>query len=206
MSDLLSSSSDAILAQRGPYALFDAWFAEAGAAEPNDANAMSLATATPAGRPSVRIVLMKGYDAQGFTFYTNFESRKGLELLENPQAMINFHWKSLKRQVRAEGTISVVGDDEADAYFESRPRDSRVGAWASAQSRPLDSRATLEQAVVQAAARFEGGPVPRPPHWSGFRLTPSVIEFWQDRPFRLHDRVVFTTLGGDAWKVHRLYP
>ena len=206
MSDLLSSSSDAILAQRGPYALFDAWFAEAEAAEPNDANAMSLATTTAAGHPSVRIVLMKGCDSRGFAFYTNFESRKGLELLENPQAAVNFHWKSLKRQVRAEGSISVVGDAEADTYFASRPRDSQIGAWASAQSRPLDARATFDRAVAEVAARFEGGPVPRPPHWSGFRLTPSVMEFWQDRAFRLHDRVVFTAVGGDVWKVHRLYP
>ncbi|RJF94875.1 pyridoxamine 5'-phosphate oxidase [Oleomonas cavernae] len=205
MSDLLSSSSDAILAQRGPYALFAAWFAEAEAAEPNDANAMSVATTT-AGRPSVRILLMKGYDSRGFVFYTNFESRKGLELLENPYAAIDFHWKSLKRQVRAEGVISVVSDAEADAYFASRPRDSQIGAWASAQSRPLDARATFDQAVAEVSARFEGGPVPRPPHWSGFRLTPSVMEFWQDRAFRLHDRVVFTPAGGDVWKVHRLYP
>lgn len=205
MSDFLSSLDDAALVRVGPYDLFQTWFAEAQASEPNDANAMSLATATPEGRASVRIVLMKGYDARGFAFYTNFTSRKGREILANPHAAVNFHWKSLKRQVRAEGTVSVVSDAEADAYFASRPRDSQIGAWASEQSQPLDSRATFERAVAEVTARYDGGPVPRPPHWSGFRLTPSVIEFWQDRPFRLHDRVVFTAAGGD-WKVHRLYP
>lgn len=206
MSDLLSSRSEAELAADGPYALFAAWFDEARATEPADPNAMSLATATADGKPSVRIVLMKGYDERGFAFYTNFESRKGLEMLENPHAAIDFHWKGLKRQVRAEGTISVVTDAEADAYFASRPRDSQIGAWASSQSRPLDSRATFERQVAETTARFDGGGVPRPANWSGFRLTPSIIEFWQDRPFRLHDRVVFAVDADGAWKVHRLYP
>ncbi len=206
MSDLLSSLDDAALAARGPYDLFAVWFAEAEATEVNDPNAMALATVDADGQPSVRVVLMKDYDAQGFVFYTNFESDKGRALLGQPRAGLNFHWKGLRRQVRVNGTVAPVSAEEADAYFASRPRDSQVGAWSSDQSRPLDSRATLEAAIARNAARFAGAEVPRPPHWSGFRVTPTRIEFWQDRPFRLHDRVVFEPAPAGGWAVHRLFP
>ena len=188
-----------------PYDLFDAWFAEAKASEPADPNAMALATTTPDGFPSVRIVLLKGLDRQGFVFYTNIESRKGEELKANPRAALCFHWKSLKRQVRIEGSIAVATDAEADAYFAGRPRDSRIGAWASEQSRPLDARATFEARIRQFDAKYPGEIVPRPPFWGGFRLMPTKIEFWQDRPFRLHDRLVFTP-EGTGWAIERLYP
>lgn len=188
-----------------PYDLFDAWFADAKASEPADPNAMALATTTPDGFPSVRIVLLKGLDRQGFVFYTNAESRKGVELKANPRAALCFHWKSLKRQVRIEGSIAQATDAEADAYFAGRPRDSRIGAWASEQSRPLDARATFEARIRQFDAKYPGEIVPRPPFWVGFRLTPTKIEFWQDRPFRLHDRLVFTP-EGTGWAIERLYP
>lgn len=188
-----------------PLALFDAWFAEAKASEPNDPDAMALATATDEGRPSVRIVLLKGFGPDGFTFYTNAESRKGEELAGNPQAALLFHWKSLRRQVRIEGSVEEVSGAEADAYFATRTRDSQLGAHASLQSRPLDRRATFEARYEEARARFQGRDVPRPERWTGYRLTPDSIEFWSDRPHRLHERRLFVR-GGDSWTEGLLYP
>jgi pyridoxamine 5'-phosphate oxidase len=188
-----------------PNLLFDAWFAEAEASEPNDPNAVALATATPDGRPSVRMVLLKGHDRRGFVIYTNLDSRKGEELATNPQAALLFHWKSLRRQVRIEGPVETVSAAEADAYFASRSRDSRLGAWASDQSRPLDRRATFEARVEEMRVRFDGRDVPRPPRWSGFRVLPERIEFWQDRAFRLHERRLFVR-SGEGWLESLLYP
>ncbi len=195
-----------------PFMLFEAWFKDASANEPNDPNAMALATVDASGLPNVRMVLMQRLDGpgrmdRGFVFYTNLESAKGRELAGNPKAAVVFHWKSLRRQVRVRGTIDAVAPDEADAYFDSRPRGSRIGAWASAQSRPLEGRFALEKAVAVVAAKHPVGHIPRPPHWSGFRLVPLEIEFWHDRPFRLHDRVVFRRGGTDQrWEKTRLYP
>jgi pyridoxamine 5'-phosphate oxidase len=188
-----------------PFELFALWFEEAKVTEPNDANAMALATATASGAPSVRIVLLKGVDAHGFTFYTNTASRKGRELAANPLAALCFHWKSLRRQIRIEGAMAPVAAEDADRYFRSRPRDSRIGAWASDQSRPLDARATLEARIAAFETQFPDEDVPRPPHWSGYRLTPERFEFWHDRPFRLHDRIVFSASEG-GWTRSRLYP
>ena len=188
-----------------PFALFDAWFAEAKAAEPNDAEAMALATASADGRPSLRMVLMKGHGPDGVDFYTNFDSRKGDDLAANPQAALLFHWKSLRRQVRFEGQVEPLPDAAADAYFATRSRDSQLGAWASDQSRPLASRAEFEARYEDVKQRFEGQDVPRPPHWGGFRMTPATIEFWQDRPHRLHERRLFTQPAGD-WAESLLYP
>ena len=188
-----------------PFALFDAWFAEAKAAEPNDAEAMALATASADGRPSLRMVLMKGHGPDGVDFYTNFDSRKGDELAANPQAALLFHWKSLRRQVRFEGQVEPLPDAAADAYFATRSRDSQLGAWASDQSRPLASRAEFEARYEDVMQRFEGQDVPRPPHWGGFRMIPATIEFWQDRPHRLHERRLFTRPAGD-WAESLLYP
>lgn len=188
-----------------PWALLDAWMREAAATEPNDPDAMALATVDPDGLPNVRMVLLKSASERGFVFYTNTESAKGRELAANPKAALVLHWKSLRRQVRARGGVARVDEVEADAYFRSRPRDSRIGAWASQQSRPLESRFAFEKAIAANAARFALGDVPRPPYWSGFRIEPVSIEFWQDRPFRLHDRVLFTR-NPEGWTKTRLYP
>jgi len=188
-----------------PIARFEAWLADATASEPNDPNAMALATADASGRPAVRMVLLKAVDPRGFVFYTNLESRKGEDLAANAQAALCFHWKSLKRQVRVEGPVEPVTREEADSYFASRARASQIGAWASRQSRPLDGRFELERRIAEATARFGLGSVPRPPHWSGFRVLPRRIEFWQDRAFRLHDRQVFLW-GESGWTQLSLFP
>ena len=188
-----------------PHALFEEWLAEAQLSEPNDANAMALATADAEGRPSVRMVLQKAHDARGFVFYTNLDSRKGYELAANPNAALLFHWKSLRRQVRIEGPVSAVGEAEADAYFATRSRDSQLGAWASDQSRPLEARHIFEGRYEEMRQRFDGQDVPRPPRWSGFRVEPARIEFWNDRAHRLHERRLFTR-SGDGWTEGLLYP
>lgn len=188
-----------------PFTLFDAWFAEARASELNDSNAMALATADADGRPAVRMVLLKGHGPDGFVFYTNRESRKAADLKANMQAALLFHWKSLRRQVRIEGTVTLVTDAESDAYFASRSRDSQLGAWASEQSRPLAARSIFEGRFEAMKFRFEGGDVPRPPHWGGYRVVPNRIEFWQDRAHRLHERRLFTR-DGATWNEGLLYP
>lgn len=188
-----------------PFSLFDEWFVEAKAREINDPNAMALATVDTQGLPNIRMVLLKGIDHQGFVFYTNEESAKGRELAASGKAALLFHWKSLRRQVRIRGTVAEVSAAEADAYFASRPRDSRIGAWASQQSRPLESRFALEKAVAFYAAKYPIGDVPRPPYWKGYRITPHAFEFWADRPFRLHERLAFTR-EPDSWRKERLYP
>ncbi|MGG7519490.1 pyridoxamine 5'-phosphate oxidase [Allorhizobium undicola] len=190
-----------------PFGLFAAWLEDATKSEPNDPNAVAVASVDETGMPNVRMVLLKEFDLRGFVFYTNFESQKGREILGQRKAAMCFHWKTLRRQVRLRGEVEVVSDEEADAYYRSRPLGSRIGAWASRQSRPLESRFALEKAVAEYTARFALGDVPRPPHWSGFRLRPVSIEFWHDRKFRLHDRIVFSrATPEEGWSKERLYP
>ncbi len=189
-----------------PFAQFHAWMAEAEKTEINDPNAMIVATATPDGRPSARAILLKGVDDRGFVFYTNKESRKGDELTANPNVFLLFFWKSLHRQVRIEGAVEHVTDAEADAYFATRARISRLGAWASIQSRPLPERAVLEQRLAEVERRYPHEEVPRPDYWSGYRVLPDLFEFWQDMPFRLHDRTVYRRGAGDAWEQSKLFP
>lgn len=188
-----------------PLALFAQWLAEAEKSEPNDPTAMALATVDPGGLPNVRMVLLKGFGADGFTFFTNTASAKGRELAGNPQGALCFHWKSLRRQVRIRGLVAPISAGEADAYFDTRPRMSRIGAWASRQSEPLESRFALEKAVARETARFPVGAIPRPETWSGYRVQPQTIEFWRDGAFRLHDRVMFRREAG-GWSRQRLYP
>lgn len=190
-----------------PFRLFGEWLEDATKSEINDPNGVALATVDEEGMPDIRMVLLKGFDEQGFVFYTNFESAKGREILSSMKAAMCFHWKSLRRQVRVRGPVEVVTDEEADAYYATRPRGSRIGAWASKQSRPLESRFALEKAVAEYTAKHAIGDIPRPKHWSGFRIVPEQIEFWHDRPFRLHDRMMFTRSGeGGVWEKTRLYP
>ncbi|WP_119166507.1 pyridoxamine 5'-phosphate oxidase [Algihabitans albus] len=194
--------------QEDPFGLFEAWLEEAKSQEVNDPNAMALATVGPDGMPAQRMVLLKDVSDGGFVFYTNYESRKGTQILSHPKAALLFHWKSLRRQVRVEGEVAQVGSEEADAYFASRAKQSQIGAWASQQSRPLESRHALEKRVAQYAAKYGLGTVPRPPHWSGFRVTPRLIEFWKDGAFRLHDRLVYyrESESPTGWRTERLYP
>ena len=194
-----------LLSETDPFALFDAWFAEALAKEPNDANAMALATVDGNGLPDVRMVLLKGVDADGFVFYTNLGSAKGRQLAAQPKAALLFHWKSLRRQVRVRGTVTPTTPEEADAYFATRARPAQLGAWASEQSRTLPDRLALEKRIAEAGLRFGLGKPPRPPHWSGFRIAPESFEFWRDRPFRLHERLVFEPAEG-GWTTRRLFP
>lgn len=190
-----------------PFALFAQWLADAEKSEPNDHNAMSVASVDDRGMPDVRMVLLKDFDEKGFVFYTNFNSAKGRELQGQKKAALNFHWKSLRRQVRIRGNVETVNDAEADEYFQSRARDSKIGAWASDQSAPLESRFAFEKAIAKYTAKYAIGAVPRPPHWSGFRVKPVSIEFWHDRPFRLHDRIVFNRDNNVSdWQKTRLYP
>jgi pyridoxamine 5'-phosphate oxidase len=205
--------ADDFLKATDPFALFDTWFADAKQHEINDPNGMALSTVDAEGMPNVRMVLLKGLDTaahgpdRGFVFYTNFQSAKGQEILGAKKAAFLFHWKSLRRQVRVRGLVTQVTDAEADTYFASRPRGSRLGAWASQQSRPLESRFALEKAVASYTAKYPIGDIPRPPHWSGLRITPVEMEFWHDRPFRLHDRVAFKRASqDDAWQASALYP
>jgi len=201
------AKAEDIFTREDPFALFEDWLAAAKNKELNDPNAMALSTAGPDGFPDVRMVLLKDFDERGFVFYTNTRSAKGSQLAENARAALCFHWKSLRRQVRIRGMVSQVASEEADAYFQSRARDSRIGAWASKQSRPLESRFALEKAVAGYAAKFNIGEIPRPQDWTGFRIAPVHMEFWRDRAFRLHDRLAFDRASPDAgWMTTRLYP
>jgi pyridoxamine 5'-phosphate oxidase len=196
-----------ITPQADPFALFAQWMAEAEKSEPNDANAMALATADADGLPNVRMVLLKGADAKGFVFYSNAHSIKGGELAANSHAALNFHWKSLRRAVRVQGRVAQVSDAEADAYFATRPKDSQIGAWASPQSQPMEGRWVFEKKLAEYALKYGLGTVPRPPHWTGWRITPLRIEFWRDRPFRLHDRLIYTRADASSpWTTERLFP
>jgi pyridoxamine 5'-phosphate oxidase len=206
VNDILQDTHEIVPAGE-PIQHFQAWFSEAKAREPNDPEAMALATVDASGLPDVRMVLLKGADARGFVFYTNLESAKGEELAANPKAAAVFHWKSLRRQVRVRGPVERVSEAEADAYFASRPKDSQIGAWASKQSRPLEGRFALEKEVALYAAKYALQSVPRPLHWSGFRIMPLRIEFWANRPFRLHERLVYVRDALDApWRTERLFP
>jgi len=189
-----------------PFALFNEWLAEAEESEPNDPTAMTLATVDASGMPSARMVLLKGADERGFVFYTNTESPKGLQIDASPRVALVFHWKSLRKQVRVAGTSERVSDEEADAYFAARARGSQIGAWASDQSRPLEGKFELEKRVARYAAKFGVGSVPRPPHWTGYRIKPLEIEFWQDKPFRLHERILYVADGQGGWQTSRLFP
>lgn len=191
-----------------PFALFEKWLEEATVSEINDPNAMALATVDETGLPNVRMVLLKDHSPQGFVFYTNYESQKGQEILKSMKASLGFHWKSLRRQIRIRGIVKKVSIQEADAYFQSRPRGNQIGAWASKQSQPLENRFVLEKAIAQYTMRYAIGNIPRPPYWSGFRVQPLSIEFWRDRPFRLHDRLLFTrdSVEQNDWQIQKLYP
>ena len=202
---LAANGDETIFERSEPIALFVAWLEQAKGHEPNDANAMALSTVDAGGGPDSRMVLLKDVDERGFTFYSNQESAKGIELSSAPRAALLFHWKSLRRQVRVRGTVEPVSEAEADAYFATRARESRIGAWASDQSRPLASRADLEAAVARETERFDGQEVPRPERWTGWRVIPQTVEFWRDRPFRLHDRLLFTR-ESEGWSRTRLQP
>ena len=200
-----ANADERVFEEPDPFVLFARWLGEARETEPNDANAMALATSDGVGAPDVRMVLLKGCDPSGFDFYSNRESAKGRQIAANPKAALLFHWKSLRRQVRVRGPVEELSGEEADAYFATRARDTRIGAWASDQSRPLESREALEARIAEQARRFEGQEPPRPPYWSAWRVVPHAFEFWRDRPFRLHDRLLFER-DGEGWRRTRLYP